>query len=144
VRTGVETYYARTYLPRYDVRLTRRFRHASFAASYGRTISPGNGVYLTSAHEGAEVSFSYFGMSRVRLGIGYGMQRYRSILQQNLGGYWGNHASGSFSYKLVRSLSLTANFGANQYSIEQSLHRTRCRVAIGLTWSPGDYPVSLW
>jgi len=141
---GVERFDRSLYAPHWEARLTRGFRGGSWALNYARTVTPGNGVYLTSNTDHVGTSASYQGSRRVSFQAQLNYSTYSS-LTQSLGKYHGAGAGGGVSVLLTRSLSLVTRVESRRYDVGGSdLKRTSTRATIGLAWSPGDYPLSIW
>ena len=139
-----ETFYRRSRFPTGSANLTRRFKTSSLAFSYGRSVFPGNGVYLTSRMESGSASYSYTGVRKASFSIsasefgasavGPGVQAYRSY-----------DAGAGVTYSLTRALHLVAQYDIRHQGISfAGFRRTSDRVSLGLSFSPGSIPLSLW
>ena len=104
---ATETFYRRRVLPAAQAHFTGDYGHHSYAFSYDRKVNPGNGVYLTSAHETAGVQYSYTGIRRWNFGLGGGWTRMASIGQRLTPIQYG-HIGGGVSYRFAGPVSLTA------------------------------------
>lgn len=143
-RMGIEAFHRINYIPGGQLSLTRAFRRGSLTLSYQRGISPGNGVYLTSARESAGISVGYTGTRRLHLGADAGYSRLSS-LSYNLGRYRNYYAGGGMTYSLLHSLSWVVRIDGRKYDLGgTSFSRVSYRVMTGLAFSPGDFPLSLW
>src|SRR5262249_42881791 len=127
-----------------DVSLTRKFRRAGLSFNYGRGVSPGNGLYLTSRYESASVGFSYTGIRRVNFGADAGYGAFGS-LTQNLGKYYGFNGGTGLSYHLTKAVHFIARYDYRHYEVNQSsFKRGSYRASLGFGFSPGDIPLALW
>lgn len=143
-RTGIERFHGVGYVPNYQGHITRAFRRASAGLSYTRGVMPGNGVYLTSGYESADISYTYRGFRRLGLFASAGYNSYTSLMQA-LGKYRSFTSSGGLSYKLNKVMSLEARVdGRRYYAAGTNLNRIYYRATLGLAWAPGDYPLSIW
>jgi hypothetical protein len=143
-RAAVSVFYKVSYLPNFEADLTRTFRRASLSFHYLRSVSPGNGVYLTSGGESGGASYHYSGIRRVSLGATASYHTYRALMQ-NLGKYHAYQAGGSAGFKLRRSLSLTASAHARRYELRGTgFNRVSYGFAVGLGFHPGEIPFSIW
>lgn len=143
-RAAITTSYRKLYHPRFDGRLARRFQRGSVSFQYARGITPGNGLYLTSAMERAGASVSYRGTRRATWFVHAATHQYRALVQ-DLGRYRGYSAGTGMHYSLRTGLSLSFDVGARRYEIRDSrFDRVSYRVSAGLTFSPGELPFSLW
>lgn len=142
--TGIEAFHSLNYLGRGDARLSRVFRRSRLGFYYSRGIHPGNGIFLTSAAESAGVDFSYTGFRKWNLGASAGYSRLASLSEQ-LGSYVSYHAGGGVGYQMFRHTHFTARADARNFEIHgSSFRRTTYHVSIGLAFSPGEVPLSLW
>jgi hypothetical protein len=141
---AVATFYKVVYLPNLAGNLSRRFRRATWSLQYARSVSPGNGVYLTSGTESASISYNYAGFRRLNLDALVGSNTYNAVTQ-TIGKYRSYNASGGVSYSLRRQVALTLRFDARQYRIGGTgFNRIFYHGQIGVAFSPGDIPFSLW
>lgn len=133
------------YIPHYDVRLTRGFRRGSFQIGYGRAVLPGNGVYGTSGSESAHIGGNYRESRTVSISGEVGYSTYSNLTGQRLGKYRSYDGRLGASYRLMKNVSLTLEGDARRYDIGgANLSRNYYRASLGLAWSPGEYPFSLW
>ena len=138
------TFFAQTVFPSGRVALTGRFKNSSLGFNYSQDITPGNGIYLTSIQKGGNANYTYNGIRDWSLGVnagyfslegvGQGIQPYRS-------------ASGGFSatYLIKAALHAVARFDLRYQQIDiVGYKHTGYRATLGLAFSPGDLPLSLW
>jgi hypothetical protein len=144
--TGIEAFHSRRYVPGGGVRLSRRDRRTSFLISFVQGVSPGNGLYLTSRQRIADASVSYTGMRRWTFSISGG---YRTL--DSVGTDLGSYRSVAASAQVGRSLGnsgfhLTGRWQVRKYETDLFglRNRTQTLSSIGLMFSPGDVPVSIW
>lgn len=145
VGTTVQTYYSKNLGPSGNVVLTRRFKYAYLNLNYSRGISPGNGVYLTSRQEIGGASLTYVGARKTSFTVG-GAYNNLSSLGQSLTPYHYYSGSASVTYKLTRAVQFVARFDSRHQDITEldTFKRTSYRSSIGVAFSPGDVPLSLW
>jgi hypothetical protein len=142
--TGVEAFHRIGYMPAIRAGLDGRFRRSSVSFSYARGISPGNGLYLTSARESAGVAVGYTGTRRLHLSAQAGYSRLAS-LSQTLGRYRNYHAGAGMTYRLKNPLSLFARVDGRKYNLGGTgFGRLYWRATLGLAFSPGEFPLALW
>jgi hypothetical protein len=140
----IQSFYNVTYAPSGQVALTRAFRSASLSFSYSQLVSPGNGVYLTSKSDNGGVTYTYSGIRKVGLNVSGG---YSSLvtLGQQIAPYQTAFAGAGVTYTLPASLHLVGRYDYRYQQIENLTYKhTGSRVTVGLTWSPGKVPLSLW
>ena len=141
---AVSTTYLQVYQPTFGGRLARRYRRGAVDFEYTRSISPGNGLYLTSAVERGGLGASYRGTRRASFYVHASALQYRSLVQ-NLGRYRSLWGDVGMNYTLGRALALSLSVGARQYEVRNTqLDRVSFRASVGLTYSPGELPFSLW
>jgi hypothetical protein len=143
---GVEAFHTVNYVPGAGLRLSRSFRNAGLTLSYTYGVSPGNGLLVTAKNSTASASYSYTGIRRWNLsanaaysslsGVGQRLGNYRTVVVG--GGFtrsitgWDLHTVGRFDMRQID----TTFPGIPQ--------RWQSRVMLGLSYSPGDIPLSLW
>jgi hypothetical protein len=145
IATTVQTYYTKTYVPSGSAELTRRFKSSSLSFNYSRGISPGNGVYLTSKQELGGASYTYTGVHKTSLTL-IGLYNSLGSLGQTLAPYKYFSGGASASYAVSRALHLTARFDSRYQDITQlgTFQKSSYRASIGVAFSPGDIPLTLW
>jgi len=132
------------YAPDFSARLSRSFHLASLAFVYSRSITPGNGLYLTSQGESASVGYTYNGLQRWSFLSDVSYNKYISA-SQTIGNYVEYHAGIGFSRTFRRVFSFIGRATYRTYKADaEGLHRRQYDISIGLAYSPGERPVSLW
>jgi hypothetical protein len=135
--------------PSGDVRLTRQFKTSTITFDYNRTVLPGNGIYLTSRSENGTGTFSYSGIRKWNFSISGGFNSLDSI-GQGLSPYHQYSGGAGITYGVSRSVHIVTAYDARHQEILQDFatiagyRRTGYRATLGLTFSPGDVPLSLW
>jgi len=143
VTTTTATYNTERVFPAGEAYASRKFRKALLTFSYIRYVTPGNGVYLASRNESGMASLSYSGTRKLSLSASGGAFVYRSI-GQGLQTYTQANGGAGFSYEILRSLHLTARYDLRRQDISSLIYnRTSYRATLGLTFSPGIYPLRL-
>jgi len=142
--TGTEVFHGIQYIPSMQATLGRVFRRSSLSFGYSTGVDPGNGVYLTSRASGGNISYSHTAFQRWNVGLSGGYGSY-SGLSQTMGKYQSYNAGGGFTCKLMSWVHLVGRYDARRYMITQStFRRVDHRVTVGIAFSPGDLPLSLW
>jgi len=143
-RVAVSTDYLMRYVPTFGADLSYRLRRGSVAFHYARSVSPGNGLYLTSDRETGGVSATYRGARRVSFHANVSVSQQRAMVQ-DLGRYRSYGTDVGMNYLLGQGLSLSTSVGARKWGVRDSLYdRISYRFAVGLSYSPGEIPLSLW
>jgi hypothetical protein len=133
------------WVPNFSGRLSKTFAHGVAYAAGGETVTPGNGLFLTSRAASVIAGYGYTGLRRWSLGVGVTYTTALSI--GNVNGAYGN-ISGSFSMSrsLGHSLSFVTSYSANQYRSPDftGYNRLIYTASVGIGWSPGNIPLRIW
>lgn len=141
---GIQIVYRVNYVPQGSGKLTARFRQSELGFKYERGVSPGNGLFLTSRREEASGSYSYTGIQKWNLGIGAGYDSLGS-LARDVGNYKAYRAGAGATYQLTRATHLNTRVDFRRYDISGvAFQRNSYRASIGLAFTPGNVPLSLW
>ncbi len=144
ITSTVHTFSAQNWVPSGRANLARKFKAANLSFRYERSVLPGNGVYLTSRSENGVAEYSYTGVRKVSLGINGGYASLTS-LGQGIAPYRTFIAGASFTYNLTHALHAVARYDVRDQEIELAgYRRTSYRATIGIAFSPGTLPLSLW
>lgn len=142
--TGIEAFYRLNYVPNGDIRLSRVFRRSRLSFDYSRGTHHGNGLYLTSQFESAGMGYSHTAFRRWNVGVSAGYDSYSS-LGQSIGKYRGARGGVGITCQLSHSMHLVSRFDVRRLEVEHTtFQREHYRVTVGLAYSPGDLPLSLW
>lgn len=142
--SGVAAFYREDVYPSGSVNLTGHLNHASFTSQAADQISPGNGVYLTSRSESGMLGYSYTGIRKWNFGV-YGGYFKLIAIGQNLQDFATWNGGASATYGLTRSFHLVARFDARDQQIDVIGYKHQgYRTTLGVAWSPGNVPLSLW
>jgi hypothetical protein len=144
VNFGQQTFYRANYYPNGQINLTARLRTSSLAFSAAQQTVPGNGVYLTSEQQSGALTYSYTGVRKLNAGINLGYSRLSSI-GQGIRPYSGFNGGVGFTYNLTHALHFIARADSRYQQINViGYNRTGYRASVGLGFSPGNVPLSLW
>lgn len=142
--TTVQAFYRENIYPSGNATLTRKFKTASLNFYYAQSVVPGNGVYLTSKNRNGGAGYSYTGIRKVNLSISGGYTSLSSI-GQGIQPYKTANGGAGITYTLPASLHLVTRYDYRYQQIENLDYKhTGYRATLGLTWSPGKLPLSLW
>jgi len=141
--TGIRAVYTVVYVPSWQANLSRRFHHGLATVTYSRTVTPGNGVYLTSRSDTGGVVLSYTALKNWNFGGSIGYTRL-GALAQNYRPYTGYNAGFGITRRLLKSIHADARVDARQYRTTASFHPRSYRATVGFTWSPGETALRLW
>ncbi|MSV35131.1 MAG: hypothetical protein EXQ47_05965 [Bryobacterales bacterium] len=104
----------------------------------------GNGFSTTARQEIAAAGYSYSGIRRMSLNVDGG---YYSLsgFAQSFGKTSQASVGGGASYNLMRATHLTFRYDYRDQQISNSNYGLQgSRVAVGLMFSPGNIPLSIW
>ena len=141
-QAGVVASYRLNYIPDGAVRLAKHFRNANFTMEYGRSITPGNGFYLTSAQDLGTVSYAYTGVRHWHFAAMGGYNRMLGLLQ-TLQDYKSYYAGAGITRDIKGGIQIVLRVDERRYDIG-TFQRNGSRGSVGIAWSPGDVPLSLW
>ncbi len=133
-----------TIYPSGSATLKRRFRRATLAFNYYRGVNSGDGAYTTGRLDNVGASISYTGIRKVNLGADGGYYTLKSI-GQNLGSYSQYSAGAGITYALGRDIHLSLRYDFRDQQVNVSNYKYNgSRATVGLVFSPGNLPLSLW
>ena len=139
-----QTFYKEYTFPTGSARLSRQFKNSILAFEYSRSVSPGNGVYLTSRTGSGTASYTYTGVRKTSFTISGG-EFDLSSLGQNLQAYRQFNGGVGATYAFYKALHLTTRYDARHQEIDLAgYRRTSYRATIGIAFSPGSVPLALW
>ncbi len=131
--------------PSYSGRLARTFKQGVAYLSAGRSVTPGNGLFLTSYSTAIMGGYTYTGLRRWSMGANVAYSRGKS-LGNILGEYDTTTAGLSASRSLLRYIHMVLAYDLRSYSSPglTNYNRTTYEARIGLGFAPGDVPLRLW
>ena len=133
------------WVPNFSARMSKTFARGVAYVAGGETITPGNGIFLTSRTASVVAGYGYTGLRHWSLGVSF---TYASALSiSNVSGGYGNIAGTfSMSRSLGHSLSFVTSYSANHYSSPNFTNYNRLIYvgSVGMGWSPGNIPLRIW
>lgn len=142
--TSIQAFYREDIYPSGQASIIRKFKKASLNISYGRSVVPGNGVYLTSRTDNGAAGYSYTGIRKFNFSVSGGYNTLSS-LGQGIQPYRSGFGGAGLTYTLPYSLHFVTRYEYRYQAIEDLTYKhTGFRATIGLTYSPGKVPLSLW
>jgi hypothetical protein len=142
--SGTRVLYRVDYLPQIEGEFVYRRRTTSYRAGYRRGAAPGNGLYLTSQMDSAEVGVSYTGIHRVSFSGNVAYNRMESIFS-TLSAFQTVSTGGGISIALGRGFNFTATADVRRITAGEALHGAVGKFAsIGIFYSSSDRPLSIW
>jgi hypothetical protein len=138
------TYHRIQLVPLVEGQLVRRFPRSALTLAYTIGVSPGNGVYLTSRQNVGSANYSYTGIRRFTAGAtaSYGQL---SSIGQGIGKYTNWQGGVGGTYKLFNATHLEVRYDYRHYTTQSAIYtKNSQRVTMGIAFSPGETPLSLW
>ena len=128
--------------PDFGIRLSRSFHRGVAYLAAGESITPGNGLFLTSRAETASAGYGYSGLRKWSLNAGVFYVRALS-LGNIQGGYGGVTGSFAMSRELFSHISFVASLNATQYQSASfnPYNRLIYTASVGLGYSSKNSPV---
>lgn len=137
--------YTRRYLPNGSARLSHTLHNGILYAEAVRTVTPGNGLFLTSDATTFSGGYTYTGLRHWSFNVT--AQSNRSKAYGNIPGRYGDDGGSlNASRQIARSLHFVLGISGNRYvSPDFPQYNRPIYVArFGFGWSPGDVPLRLW
>jgi hypothetical protein len=130
------------WVPDFGIRLSRSFERGVAYLSAGETVTPGNGLFLTSRAETAGLGYGYSGLRKWSMNIGGYYVRALSVGNIQ-GGYGQLSGSFSMSHEILPHLSFVTSFSATKYQSSSfaAYNHLTYSASIGLGFSSKPIPV---
>ena len=132
-------------LPTFSGRLSRTIHNGILYAGGSRTVTPGNGLFLTSKVGSAFAGYTYTGLRRWSFNITLAGDMATSI--GNVSGDYNDYGGQvQTSRQVSRFVHAIASFSARRYSSPNfaAYNRPIYDARIGVGFSPGDLPLRVW
>jgi hypothetical protein len=137
---AVVTFRNKLYLPVAEARLIRRFKAASLSFDYSSTVTPGNGLYLTSRQTSGAVAYSYIAGRTLQARVNASYNQL-SALGQTVGKYSNLQGGMQVLYKLMSDTYLDIRYDYRHYIARYAtgdvLDDDSNRVSLGVAFSLG-------
>jgi hypothetical protein len=133
------------YLPTEQLRLSRAFSTGVAYLSGGQSVTPGNGLFLTSKMTTVSAGYSYTGIRRWSFNSGISASFGKSI--GNVVGDYNTYTGAlSASRRIAGALSGLLQVEGRRYQSPdfEKYKRTFYSVRLGIAFSPGDFPLRVW
>ena len=107
-------------------------------------VTPGNGLFLTSANATVSVGYTYTGLRRWSFNSSFNVNRATTI---GIAGTYGNlGGTVTASRQLVKSFHIVGSVTGNQYESPQysQYNRVIYVARLGFGWTPGAVPLRVW
>jgi hypothetical protein len=141
---GAEVFESNNLLYGYSAALTRRIRRSSASINALRSITPGNGYFLTSLNEGVNADFTHEVSPEMTVGATVGYSKLTS-LGFTSGSFRGWTAGVNTTYRLTEGFGLNARYDWRTFDLSQTAFgRSGYRVTVGVTYFPTHGPGGLF
>jgi hypothetical protein len=142
---GVVISHSIVFHPNYGGRLSRSFQRGVVFLSSAYSVTPGNGLFLTSTALSASTGYTYTGIRRWSLGATAAYTRANSV-SNVVGAYGDVSGSLSTSRQIGRFTHMALSFSAMQYRSSSFVGYNRLTYSanLGLAFSPGNIPLRIW
>lgn len=133
------------YMPTFSGRLSNTFRRGVLYGSATRTVTPGNGLFLTSKVYSFALGYSYTGLRRWSF-----TSQADAALAQSVGNVTGAYrdygATFTASRQITGAIHALTTFTARRYQSPDfsGYNRPIYSVRVGFGFSPGDVPLRIW
>lgn len=145
ITQGYVVTYSLNYVPSYTGRLSKTFPKGVAFITGGHTVTPGNGLFLTSRAYTALAGYSYTGIRRWGFNLSAGYDRATSI--GNILGNYGDMSAGlQTSRQISHVLHMVGGVTARKYQSGSyaGYNRLIWDARVGLSFSPRDIPLRIW
>jgi len=143
-RTSVaEVRNMQVYSPRVQVSLTRMYRKGIIGGQFISDVNPGNGQLLTARGISAQAVARYAPSTKVGYHTVMGWERKTGVQRNQINAIEGYFGSGAISYNFAPNLHFTTSFMLNNRSFD-AIKRNYLQVAAGVSYSPGEMPLTMW
>jgi hypothetical protein len=132
------------YIASAEARLGWVGRRSRLTFAYNTGATPGNGIYLTSRLQGGSVDWSVTAGRRWNFGSSARYSTYSPLIQR-LGVSTYISAGGGCVFQVKSWLHLTGDYSARRYRLADTMPQRVYHAAfLGVAFSPGEVPLSLW
>ena len=144
--TQLSVAYSVHYVPNASGRLSETFRKGVAYVAGGRTVTPGNGLFLTSEMSNVTAGYTYTGIRRWSFNAVGARNWGESIGSLISGRYRDTVGSISMSRDLTRAVHIVAGAQIHQFGSANitQYNRRIYDVRIGLQFAPGDVPLRIF
>jgi hypothetical protein len=145
ITSGTEVIYGISYIPSYGGRISKAIPHGVLYVEGGSSVTPGNGLFLTSRQTSAGGGYSYTGLKRWSFTANVNWTRAQSVGNVT-GEYGGTYGTIGASRQILPSIHFVSNVAARKYTSGSftNYNRVIYTVSIGFGWTPGDIPLRVW
>jgi hypothetical protein len=128
-----------------SARFSYRMKRGVAYVAAGRSVTPGNGLFLTSTSTTVNGGYAYTALKKWSFNTNASYNRSESM-GNFVGGYGGYYASLAVSRQIVRFTHGVFSMDARKYESPDFTNYNKWSYAarLGVSFSPGDIPLRLW
>jgi hypothetical protein len=144
--TQLSVNYSVRYVPNASGRLSETFKKGVAYVAGGRTVTPGNGLFLTSVITNVTAGYTYTGIRRWSFNV-TGARNWGSSVGNIINGDYRDTTGGvSISRDLTKAVHFVAGGTVHQYGSNDfaQYNRRVYEVRIGLQFAPGEVPLRIF
>lgn len=132
-------------VPTVSARISRKYGRGVAYLSGGHTVTPGNGLFLTSYTTNAVGGYTYTGMRRWSFSSNAGYNRSEAV-GQIAGMYGGLTGALTASRQITGSIHMLVQARVNRYNSGSyaAYNRWTSDFRIGFGFTPGEIPLRVW
>ena len=133
------------YRPNFSGRLSFVRHNGLFYVAGGQTVTPGNGLFLTSYSTGISGGYSYTGLRRWSFGSLASYAR-ANATGTIAGAYETTTGAVNLARRISNGLHITASYSIRAYGspVFDGYNRTIHAARIGIGYTPGEVPMRFW
>jgi hypothetical protein len=140
-----EVAYSISHIPTFSARLSQTVHRGVFFLSGGRSVIPGNGLFLTSTASAVDGGYAYTGLKHwaINGGVSYS---FANSFGNVVGAYSALTVTTSISRQIFPYTHGLISFNLRRYTSGDfhNYNQMAYSVRLGLGFTPGDIPIRLW
>lgn len=144
--SGTEAVHRKNYLPTYGASFRHGFRSGSFDISGNRSVTPGNGLMLTSVRTNFGGAYHFTGVRRWTFSVSANYSELNG-LKGAMSRFRTYRAGTAATFRIGNGLSWNTSVSARKFILDETYQsgsrfdRPQYRVSTGINWSPDDLPM---
>jgi hypothetical protein len=145
ISSAQRVFYQKNYSPNIAFRLSKNVPRGTVFLYAGHSLSPGNGLFLTSTSTSVGTGYNYWGLRRWSISTGADYNRSKSV--GNVIGVYGSYSANlSVSRQVAPKTHGVLSFNVRRYDSGdfKNYNKWSYGARLGLSFSPGDIPLRLW
>jgi hypothetical protein len=131
-------------IPVGQAQFSQKFATSSLSVNCGLSVMPGNGVFLTSRAMSAGIGYSLVTAKKMNFSATGGFSRMTAIGQQTIAPYDGYYGGAGMTYRLFSRVGMQARYDFYRYNVAAVSNKNENRLSVGLSYSSGEHPLSIW